>query len=215
MFATDRDLLIFEPNLFRDVSWTSQRLCQGTATIASSIMTIAGADVALDDAGITAGHVAFIGGTPYEIIERLSPTTARLSRLRVDPHDDPIPVGPVATAVACSVFTFAPQIAMVHRQVLPMLGIEPGAASAPGQPAETDITNPAAFTRLECLGALHLIYSAAGSLTAADSPTNQRAEFYRQRFAQERERTAAEIDLNGDGLPDATRRLNVVYLLRA
>jgi hypothetical protein len=40
-------------------------------------------------------------------------------------------------------------------------------------------------------------------------------ELYRQRFATERQRAAALIDTNGDGIADATRRLNVVNLVRS
>ena len=214
MFATDRDLLAFEPTLFRDVMWISQRLVDGMATISSSVLTMSSADAAFDAAGVTAGHVVFINGVSYEVLERLSSTQLRLSRPRPTADGVQIPVANIGAATAARVATFAPQLAHVHDQLLRMLGIEPGEASAPGPPAEADITNPEALMRAECLGALHLIFAAAGALAPADSPTNQRAEFYRMRYAQERERAAAEIDLDGDGQPDAIRSLNVRYLVR-
>jgi hypothetical protein len=214
MFATDRDLLAFEPNLFRDVMWVSQRLVDGQGTISGSVLTMSSADAGFDAAGVEEGHVVFINGAAYEVLERLSSTQVRLSRPRASADGAQIPVANIASAAAARVATFAPQIATVHAQVVRMLGIEPGQASTPGHPAETDVTNPAAFTRVECLGALHLIYAAAGSLTSPDSPTNQRSEFYRMRFAQERTRVTAEIDLDGDGRPDAVRKLNVVQMVR-
>jgi hypothetical protein len=215
MFATDRDLLPFEPNLFRDVLWVSQRLVDGQATISGSILTMTSYDTALDAAAIAPGHVVFINNTTYEVLERLSSTTARLSRPRPSADAPQIPVPNIASPTAARIATFAPQLSIVHAQLLRMIGIEPGQVSAPGRPAESDITNPQALTRAESLGALHLIYSAAGSLTDKDSPTNQRADFYRQRFAKERERVAAQLDLNADGIPDAVRTLNVVQMLRA
>jgi hypothetical protein len=42
----------------------------------------------------------------------------------------------------------------------------------------------------------------------------RRAEEYRERFAAERRRAAGLIDLDGDGKPDATRRLNAVVFVR-
>src|SRR5262245_5862594 len=201
MFATDSDLLAHEPNLFRDVLWVSQRLVDGQGAITGSVLTMSSADTALDAAAITAGHVVFINGAAYEVVERLSSTQLRLSRPRTNPEASPIPVANQATAAA-RIATFAPQLAIVHAQLLRMLGIEPSATD-PLRPTESDILNPAALRRVECLGALHLIYAAAGSLTAQDSPTNERAEWYRQRFAQERTRVTAQIDLDADGKADS------------
>jgi hypothetical protein len=213
MFATDSDLLAHEPTLFRDVLWVSQRLVDGQGSIASSVLTMSSADTALDAAGVTAGHVVFINNAAYEVVERLSATQVRLSRPRTNPDAPPIPVASQATT-AVRIATFAPQLAIVHAQLLRMLGIEPNEPS-PLRPSESDILNPGALRRVECLGALHLIYAAAGSLTAQDSPTNERAEWYRQRFAQERTRVTAHIDLDADGKPDALRTLNVFQMLRA
>jgi hypothetical protein len=111
--------------------------------------------------------------------------------------------------------TFAPQIALVHAQVLRMLGIEPGAPASPGSVTESSITNSASLTLVESLGALHLIYTAAAALSGPASVLGARADQYRRRFSEERRLAAATIDLNGDGLPDATRRMNVFQFTRA
>jgi len=47
-----------------------------------------------------------------------------------------------------------------------------------------------------------------------EAPTNERAEWYRQRFALERTRVTAQIDLDADGKADALRTLNVFQMLR-
>jgi hypothetical protein len=213
MFATDSDLLAHEPSLFRDVLWVSQRLVDGQGSVTGSVLTMSSADTALDAAGVTTGHVAFVNGAAYEVLERLSATQLRLSRPRTSPDAPQIPVANQPTSAA-RIATFAPQLAIVHVQLLRMLGIEPS-ESNPLRPAESDILNPGALRRVECLGALHLIYAAAGSLTAQDSPMNERAEWYRQRFAQERTRVTAQIDLDADGKPDALRMLNVFQMVRA
>lgn len=215
MFATDRDLLMLEPNLFRDVQWVGQRLVSGTGSISGTTLTLASQDVGLDAAGVAAGHIVVVDGAPYEVLARLSASTATISRLRDDPDGAALTPSPV-TGKPVQVVTFRPQIAIVHWQVLRMLGIEPEAAPQ-GQPGEESITNPAALRTLEALGALHLVYAAAAGPGAGDARTSYewgRMQIYRERFAAERQCAAARIDLDGDGLPDATRRLNVVQYVR-
>lgn len=211
MFATDRDLLALEPNLFRDVGWVGQRLVKATGAIAGTVLTISAQDVAFDAAGIGAGHVAIVNGVAYEVIARLSATQLTLSRLRGDIDGALLPPSPVTGADA-QVMSFGPQLEIVHAQLLRMVGIEPEDLSASVK--ESSITNPSALIRVEALGALFLVYAAASSAAGPSSSAGQRAEFYRQRFAEERERSAVRLDLDADGIPDATRRFNVVQFIR-
>jgi hypothetical protein len=211
MFASDRDLLALEPNLFRDVGWVGQRLIKATGAIAGSTLTLTGADVALDVSGVGAGHVATVNGVGYEVIAVLSATQATVSRLRADAAGPVIPPSPV-TGAETFVHTFAPQLGIVHAQLLRMVGIEPGDPES--GVTEACIVNAAALLRLEALGALYLIYAAASGPTGPGSAQGQRAEFYRSRFAEERERAAVRLDLDGDGVADATRRFNVVQFVR-
>ncbi len=206
MFCTDRDLLALEPNLFRDGGWSSQRLVSGTAAIAGTTLTVTAPDVEFDDAGIGEGHIALVDGTPCEVVERLSATTLTVSRPRASSADDPIPPAPVADK-PLSIYTFAPQIAIVHRQLLAMLGL--GASGSGADITEDAITNTGDLTHLEALGALHLIFA---TLAAPGGPWSDpaftRMRLYQERFASERAHTLAFIDTDGDGLPDAARRCN-------
>ena len=213
MFTTDRDLLVLEPGLFRDVGWVAQRLTKGTGTITGNTLTVTGADVPLDAAGITAGHVVTVGGTSYEVIARQSPTALTISRPRASTTDAIQPPSP-ATSAEALVMTFAPQIAMVERQVLRMAGIEPE-DTTPGIVTASAITNPGALTMLIALGALHVLYAAAGASSGANGWLADRAAMYRERFSAARQNARVLIDLDGDGIPDATRRLNVVQFIRA
>lgn len=210
MFAKDRDLLALEPNLFRDVVWIGQRLTSGLAGVSGTTLTCAAPDVAFTSAGIAPGHVAVVAGAGYEVLEVLGATQMTVSRARAAEGDPAIPL-PAMTSQPMWVVTFTPQIAQVHAQLLRMLGVDPQAGAGPG---EGNIVNPRALAMAEALGTLRLVYAAASMPGGPLSPLGARAEEYRRRFAAERERVAVEMDLDGDGVADATRRLSVAAFVR-
>lgn len=219
-FAADRDLLVLEPNLFRDVQWTAQRLVSVTASVSGTTLTAAGADFVA--AGVTTGHVALVDGTPCEVISRTSATVLVVSRPRGGLDDAAIPPA-AASNKALTIHTFGPQIAIVHGQVLRMLGIdpdEPAGEVARGALTEAAVLNPRALRLVEALGALHLVFAGAAAIAGSavgglEIGPAARARFYRERFDEARRLAAARIDTNGDGVADATRYLNLVQLTRA
>lgn len=210
MFTTDRDLLVLEPRLFLDVSWSAQMLVNaptgGVISAGGDTLTLSGAG--FDSLGIDTGFVAVAGGVPLEVIERIGATMLRISRLRAAVGDPIIPAG-AASGLKVVIHTFRPQIALVHAQVLRALGIEPGSMH------EAGITNSRAMNLAESLGALHMIFSSAAALVGADSPLWMKARMYAERFRAERGRIVAEIDLDGDGEADTIRRASIVHLVRA
>lgn len=214
-FATDRDLLGLEPNLFRDVGWVGQRLTKGTGSVSGTTLTVTGADVALDAAGVGAGHVVTIAGAAYEVLERLSATQLTISRLRAGPGDATIPPSAGASGEAV-VHTFAPQIAAAHSQVLAVAGLaeEGSPAAVKGARHEGQVLVDAALVRLESLGALALVWAAAAGALGAGSPGQQKAEWYRERFERDRERVEVKLDLDGDGAPDELVRLRWARMRR-
>lgn len=214
MFATDRDLLVLEPSVVRDIGWVGQRLVQGTGDVAGTTLSMTSQDVGFDEAGVEAGGVVVAGGVVYEIVERLSESTLTISRMRPD-ADGPLRMPSSVNGVSVEVPTFGPQLAMVHGQVLRMLGVEPEGSAGVGVITESSIANPEALVLLESLGALHLIFTAAAALGSNSSPAAFKAGLYRDRFAAERGRVAARVDTDGDGVADATRRPSVVQLVRA
>ena len=215
MFAQDRDLLVLEPYLFRDFAWVGQRLARGSGAVGSGVLAMTTIDVELDVAQVAVGCVATFLGSSYEVAGSVTAMAALLSRVRPRANGSVIMVEDTPV-VDVSFVSFRPQIAMVHRQVLRMAGIEPDApAPAHGRLGEGAITNGAALVTLESLGALHLIHAAAASAAGTASPAMARAEMYRELFQEERRRAVVELDTDGDGLPDVMRRLNVSQFVRA
>lgn len=207
-FATDRDLLAIEPNVFRDVAWLGQRLIKGTGDVAGTTITLTTFDHDLISAGVAAGAVVLIAGVAHEVLSVTDAAHAEVSKARAGADDPAIPAD-AGTGLEIVVSTLRPQIEMVHREVLRLAGIDVGV------PGEADVTNGDALILLEAYGALHIAYAAAGALSGADSHLAARAAMYAALVGRERARARVEIDLDGDGLPDATRRLNVVRPLRA
>ncbi|MCC6427209.1 MAG: hypothetical protein IT435_10360 [Phycisphaerales bacterium] len=214
MFITDRDLLAVEPNLFRDIVWAGQRLCKATASTLNTTLTITGADVDFNDAQIAPGHVATVDGASYEVVDVIAGNELTISRIRPTTADFAIPVSPMSDKPMWIV-TFAPQIGVIHRQILRMLGLEPAGDSVPaGTPTEAHITNGIELAPIETFGALYLILSAAAAAAGPQSPLGIRAAFYRSLFSQERARAIAELDVDGDGRPELIRRMNIAALQR-
>lgn len=217
MFATDTDLLTVEPNLFADVGWSGQRLVSASGTLSGTTLTIATADLAASS--VDAGCVVLMSGVPLEVMERLSATTLKVSLVRWGRTGPAIP--PVGlTSGVCEVWTFRPQVALAHRQVLRLIGVSEGTPLAQTQGSdgaplgESAVFNGGAFAMLEALLALHIVYAAASTGAPGGSVLAPKADQYRRRSADERTRLAALIDTNGDGIADATRRTGVIPLIR-
>lgn len=208
-FATDRDLLFIEPNLFRDVAWLGQRLLKGTGDVVGTTLTLVTFDHDLVSAGVGEGSVVLIAGIAHEVLSVADATHAQVSKIRGRSDDPAIPAD-AGTGLEIVVSTLRPQIELVHREVLRLAGID----AASGSPTEADVTNGLSLVPLETFGALHLAYAAAGALSGVDSHLAARAAMYASLVGRERTRARVEIDLDADGLPDATRRLNVVRPLR-
>ena len=209
-FSTDRDLLVLEPLLLRDVGWSAQTLVDvSDVTVTGAVAQSLSSD--FNVAGVKAKMVAVINGVPAEILEVTTATTLIVSRLRSVGDETAIPPAS-GSGLPMVIATFGPQLELIHAQTLRSLGIEPTDASA--VPSETDIVNPKAVALVESLGALHLILSSSAAMVGPDSPMWVKARLYRERFDAARRRVVVEIDLNGDGVADAARRMNTAQFIR-
>lgn len=210
MFSQDRDLVVFEPGLMRDVAWAGQRRLSTVGGISGTQLTITTGSFV--DAGVTGGHVVLFDGITLEVVSVDSPTTASVSLMRADVLGASVP--PLdAPARTMSVTDFSPQRAIVHRQILSMLGLDATSETAHGADASS-VTNPGALRRLETLGTLHLIYAGASAPARGVDRYEQRAALYLERFRRERESVVAMIDTDGDGIAEVVRRPNVHTLGR-
>ena len=208
MFAKDRDLFVLEPGLHKDVAWMGQRLLSVIGSLSGTTLTINSGSFV--DAGIASGHVVVFDGVALEVVSVESATSATVSLMRGDTGSSAIP-GVGASSQKVEVYGYGPQLGMVHRQVLSMIGLDPDGEGFD----ESVVTNPGALVRLEALGALHLIYAGAGAPGTGGQKFEQRAQMYKQRFASERERVVALVDLDGDGIAEMKRRPNLFVLNRS
>jgi len=214
MLTTDTHLLRFEPNLFTDIQWLSQRLTKATGTISGTTLTISAFDTNFDGAQLTPGMVILINSIPHEVISKLSATTAQLSRLRASETDPILTPAPV-TGAEVILHTFRPQIAILSGQAFRILGLNPTqpATDAAGSPSPV-ITDPTALQRFVTLSTLATLYLSAAEMQSEGGQQSRRAARYQQLATLERRNLSAQVDTNGDGDPDATRRANVVPLIR-
>lgn len=208
MFAKDRDLLIIEPGLFREVLWNGQRLLSGTGDLTGTTLTLT--DGSFMDGGISAGHVVLIDSVPMEVVSVQNATAATVSIMRSDVLSNVVP-GKDATGAVVEVFTFGPQIGIVHRQIMSMVGID---VDDPEGLGDSAVTNPGSMVVLESLGALHLIYASAGAPGRGGEAFLDRAKLYQQRFSMQRGAVVAFIDLDGDGVAETRRHPNSFVLIR-
>lgn len=211
MFASDRDLLVYEPRLFLEIGWLGQQVFRESGLVTSGVALVVGFD--FSSVGVSSGSVVNYGGGSYEVAQVIGLGQLGLSRLRAS-VEDAVVVPPDLASGELEGMTFSPQMGVVHGQILRMLGLD--ADGEVGLGAEA-VVNPGALTRLECLGTLHLIFSAAAAASRAGGSGlgyAERSLMYRERFAAERGRVTAMVDLDGDGEAESIRRPGVSHLTR-
>lgn len=213
MFANDADLLTLEPRLFLDIIWAGQVILKAPAAISGGSLVFDGQDPTLEQLGVETGSVVTVGEASFAVAGRSSENEVTIACPRRFAEDPPGLPGKLEDGEV-TITTFRPQLGVIHRQLLRMAGIDPLPFAMPGRANESNITNPEALRLAAVLGTLHLIYAAAGALLPEEAPVNQRARTYRDWYAQERRNVIVELDLDGDGKPDAARRLNSLMLGR-
>jgi len=217
ILCTDTDLLHWEPNLLREAVFASQTLLTGTGDLASTTFTVDGpAGASLLTAHVAPQQVIALSGATsgcYPIVSVDSATQLTLSVL----YDGLFPAGgsgtpsPVATALdlGFAIRTFWPQRRIVSDLLFAAAGLDPTRADI-----DDVVLSPESLRKAAVLGTLQMIYSALGAAAAEPAALAVRADLYERLYRRALRNAVVELDLNGDGEPDARRSLNVLQLQR-
>lgn len=212
-FSSDRDLLVLEPGVFEALAAQGhQRVSVADAAVTGVTLTSAAADFAAG--GVEAGFVALINGMAHEVVARVDAHTLTVSLPRARLSEAPAP-GVQGSNLPLVVRTFSPQAKRVHDNLLQVLGIDPDAPDP--QRSEDQIVSLAVMSRLEALGTLERLYSAALALDEDYPYTHalvRKAIEYRRRFSQALRRSVVLLDRDGDGKADTRLDLGRVILER-
>jgi hypothetical protein len=209
-FSTDRDLLVLEPNVFRDVPYLSQQRVQVTDGILSgAVLSSNTADFVSSQ--VDAGGVVIIGNVPHEVIERVDGHQLTVSLVRTS-VEDPAILSQDGTSLKILVRTFQSQAALVHDALLRLIGIEPDDPA--NDLSEASIISHRVVSSLEALGTLERVYSGAVALSGDNSLIIAKATEYRRQFHSACREASILLDTDGDGYADVRRHLGVIWCCR-
>ena len=210
LLITDRDLLIMEPSVFISAGEIATRLASATdGVVAGTGLTSATSD--FEASGVAANNVAVIAGTPVEVVNRIQATQLDISLPRAAADDDKIAPGD-GSSLAIEVLTFERLIQQVQQSILLDFGVDP---TDPVRPLdELSLLNPQAVGSLIALRTIHHAFAAAAARNPTDQSLAARASLYARLASSALRQTSCVFDLDGDGRPDTTRRLDVVTLVR-
>ncbi len=208
-YATDTDLLLWEPHLPSDAALASQTLLTGTADLSGTTLTIAAGSLIASH--VEPDQVVALSGAItgcYPIVSVNSTTQMILSILYAGSWHDadpkvPSPIGS-ATGLSFAIRTFYAQRRVITDLIDQTINL----------PAGATLLNPDVLRRPCALGAIQMIYS---TLTAAaDAPEiyQVRADLYQRLYRRALRSAVLHIDTVGDGRIHEIRRLNVLQLVR-
>ena len=219
IFCTDADLLHWEPDVLRDAAFASQTLAIGTGDVAGTLFTrTAGASFVTQQ--VQPGHVLVLSGTAvgcYVITDAPNGNQLQISVLHADLFPDTGTAAALvgrsadATGATYAIRTFWAQRRVVSDLLMQAVGLVPGSAAA----ARPDvILNPESLRRACVLGTLQMVYSACAAAANEPARFSVRADLYERLYRRALQRAQVDLDLNGDGQPDARRSPGLVRMVR-
>lgn len=206
----DRDLLVIDASVFVDAFEVGTTLASGTDGSVSG-STFSSDAVNFQTAGVEEGHVACVNDAALEVLARPSANALTVTRPRASADGPTIPPA-AGTGQKFTVTTFERQIAEAQAWALGALGIDP---LDPVKPLdESAIVNVDEFARVLALRTIGDVYALAAARNPEDASLAARADLYRDRLRRAMNTTPMLLDLNGDGVADAARRLTTIALTR-
>lgn len=204
MDALDRDLLVLESRLFREVGFASQKLVQQSGTLSGTTLTLPGANLATR--GVQAGMVALLSSgdevTTCEIVSVTGATTCAVSAVRGDRAGSAIAPVIAPGSVGVVVFTFTPQLVMAREEIARLASLEEGEAIVPDGRGRL----------LQCVLALRDVYQVAAAGGLAEGGLREKQRWYEQRARTETMRCVLGVEQAGGEALE--RRLFVGRLVR-
>lgn len=214
---TDRDLVTIEPSIFVDAQVEGTLLTEASdAAVTRSNRKLVSSSSDFTGDGITTSHVVVVtyptsDNQVLEITSVSSSTVLVVSRARAQ-LSDPAIKPQDGNTLPFKIITFQRAIEQTQAWVLGALGlVDTGQVD---DLDETDITNPEDVKRMIATLTIARVFAAAAAGAPADAGLAAQSALYSTRVRETAHQTRALIDLDGDGLPEATRRIDVLALVR-
>lgn len=190
-FCNDRDLLKYEADIFSRQTFTQFLLCRGTnATLSDGYLSCNNVDFSA--CGVGAGNVVFVSDELngwqglYEVIQCVLAGQIRISVLRGDVEDEPLPA-PDGTGLVLHIMTFMPVIYEVSFELAKYYALAPAIDGA--DYSVDDINDITPLKEAAVFGTLARIYSVMpfGSETAANQRIGDKQKYYLEMYRRSRE----------------------------
>ena len=214
-FSDDIDLLKWEPELFGELGWKSQILCQDDdGALQGSTFSSAASN--FTTSGIKAGKVICLYDSQgkidgcYEVVSVNSATELTISVLRAGGNDAvvPPPTDAGAGAITFRICTYSPQAEVAAELLLDYFGI--GLSDS----LQQEVVNAADLRLASVFGVLSAVFE--GLYDNKDSIVyRDKSQYYRGMYHLVRDRLKLQLDSDNDGVADRTINAGEINIYRA
>lgn len=212
---TDTDLLRLDPDIFHRADTAATRLLE-TADAQTSGSTLTSATADFESAGIDAGHVAVLekGGVieVLEIVERSDAQTLSVTRPRAT-TDEPTIEPTADTNWSLRIVSFARLVEAARIDLLAAADL--GENDSPAAVSVNVVLHPQPLARLLARWTIERAWTQAAAASPDDASIAAALDAARSQLRHAWGRTVVVLDLDGDGVADATRRLSVAAMRRS
>jgi hypothetical protein len=203
-FVSDSDLLEYEPQVFQELPFASQRMLLVTDGAISGPTLTSGTG---GFAALSAGDVVVISSGLSDVVTCGVASVTDSNTLVLMQT----PVLAATTGLRVEARTLAPQANTMHAELLRSLGVD---LDDPDGLRQSAIISVSLMRRLEALGTLSRAYAAAVTLGGDNATVSAKAESYRRRFNAAANGARVLMDVDGDGRADVWRTPGVARLVR-